>query len=178
MCAIDNSAYRSLNHVDTLTASSSLRQLKEMELLVAKNQGSATYYIPGFIFLTSLSQGTKGHMSFAKGHMPFDEKHMPIEAERGQLSETINEMPIQLQEMIKGLGKKVNAEVMEQAIIALCNWKALSAEELSQILKRAKIKLTRVYLTPMIEKKLLSYKYPEMPKHPNQAYVAATKGKH
>jgi hypothetical protein len=46
----------------------------------------------------------------------------------------------------------------------------MTADELSTILQREKRKLTRFYLSPMIEKTLLIYKYPEMPKHPYQTY--------
>ncbi len=176
--AIDNSAYRSLNHVDTLTASSSLRQLKEMGLLVAKNQGSATYYIPVPDFIASLSQESKEHMSSGKQHMLFgkeqmlfDEKGMPGDEEKARITNIVDDMPIEILEMIKKLGKKSSMELMEQAIIALCSWKALTTDELAQILKRDKNRLTRVYLTPMVEKNLLSYKFPGMPKHPNQAYI-------
>lgn len=45
--AIDNSSYRELNRVDTLTASQVLRRLRDCELLERRGKGSATYYVPG-----------------------------------------------------------------------------------------------------------------------------------
>ena len=54
--AIDNNAYRNINHVDTLTASSHLRRLRDNGLLSKKEKGRATYYTPTERFLSSLSE--------------------------------------------------------------------------------------------------------------------------
>ena len=48
--AIDNAAYRSINHTDTLNASVHLRRLRDLELLAMKGSGSRTYYVPGALF--------------------------------------------------------------------------------------------------------------------------------
>lgn len=173
--AIDNSSYRNLNHVDTLTASTSLRQLRDLDLLMAKNQSSATYYVPGPVFMDSLLKPSetngKQHMVEAKQHMLFDSKeHMPIlENENPPLTKLI-ELPEELQKIVGSLGKKTSVEKIEQAVLALCAWKDFTAEQLALIVKRDKNRLTRICLSPMIEKELLVYKYPEMPKHPNQTY--------
>jgi len=45
--AITNQDYRQLNGTDTLTASASLRKLREVELLVQKGKGNSTYYTLG-----------------------------------------------------------------------------------------------------------------------------------
>jgi hypothetical protein len=78
LCEIDNSDYRTLNHVDTLSASSSLRQLKEIEIFIAKNHGSATDYTPGLHFMASLSQSTEAHIPLRKGHIPLRKEHILI----------------------------------------------------------------------------------------------------
>jgi len=44
--ALNNSTYRELTKVDTLTASQSLRRLRDAGLLAQKGRGSATYYVP------------------------------------------------------------------------------------------------------------------------------------
>src|SRR3989339_413504 len=44
--AINNGTYRELTKVDTLTASQSLRRLRDAGLLAQKGRGSATYYVP------------------------------------------------------------------------------------------------------------------------------------
>lgn len=52
--AIDNAAYREINHTDTLDASTHLRHLRDLKLLEKKGAGSKTYYRPGDTFLASL----------------------------------------------------------------------------------------------------------------------------
>jgi ATP-dependent DNA helicase RecG len=44
--AFNNSTYRELTKVDTLTASQSLRRLRDAGLLAQKGRGSVTYYVP------------------------------------------------------------------------------------------------------------------------------------
>jgi ATP-dependent DNA helicase RecG len=51
---IDNAAYRDLNQVDVLNASTHLRRLRDQGLLEQRGKGSATYYIPTPRFLATL----------------------------------------------------------------------------------------------------------------------------
>lgn len=179
--AIDNTAYRNLNHVDTLTASASLRHLRDLELLFSKNHGSATYYVPGQVFIDSLinpKEQTKEHMPEAKEHMADPKEHMPGAKEHKVgtkedihvVTNSIENLPDDLKQMINSLGKKANPKLIETIILALCEWKEMTSDELAQLLRRDKRRLTRIYLSPMVNKKLLNHKYPEMPKHPNQTY--------
>lgn len=57
--AIDMATYQNLNEVDTLTANISLRQLSDLELLTAKNQGMTTDYLPGKKFIEALIKETQ-----------------------------------------------------------------------------------------------------------------------
>lgn len=50
--AINNGTYRELTRLDTLSASQSLRRLRDAGLLQQKGRGSATYYIPTESLLT------------------------------------------------------------------------------------------------------------------------------
>ncbi len=149
--AINNNAYRNINQVDTLTASASLRNLRDLGLLEAKNQGSKTYYLPTEQLLAPLKEQ---HQFEGKGH---------------QLEEFCN-LPDDLQFILTQLGKKVPSTKLREAIIALCEWKEMTTSELAAILKRDKKRLVRKYLTPMTKEGLLQYKYPQMLEHPGQAY--------
>lgn len=84
--------------------------------------------------------------------------------------ESVNDLPKDLQLIINKLEKRAREAVVEHTILALCGWREMTSDELSKLSKRDKAKLTRIYLSPMIEKGLLVYKYPEMLKHPHQAY--------
>ena len=48
--AIDNATFRQIGNCDTLRASKALREMREMELLISKGKGSASYYVPGSNF--------------------------------------------------------------------------------------------------------------------------------
>ena len=52
--AIDNTVYREINRADTLNASTHLRRLRKLDLLVKKGTGNRTYYVPGPAFIASL----------------------------------------------------------------------------------------------------------------------------
>jgi len=50
--SISNAEYRTINGVDTLTASAHLRRLRDLELLEQKGRGNTTYYTPTIKLLT------------------------------------------------------------------------------------------------------------------------------
>ena len=52
MGAITNADYRNINCVETLTASASLRRLRDLGLLEQKGRSNATYYVPTSKLLT------------------------------------------------------------------------------------------------------------------------------
>ncbi|MGJ7523270.1 hypothetical protein ACSFA0_22500 [Variovorax sp. LT1P1] len=68
--AIDNAAYRALNKVDTLAASSALRRLRDAGLLQQKGRGSATYYVPAERLGLGDAQPTEGSDSALSGNPP------------------------------------------------------------------------------------------------------------
>ena len=63
---MDNATYRSLNKVDTLTASDVLRRLRDAGLFTQMGRGSATWYQPTAVLLggapdsASLTRGPDG----------------------------------------------------------------------------------------------------------------------
>ena len=163
--AINNAAYRNLNQVDTLNASQSLRQLRDLDLLIQKNKASAAYYVLNEKQLKSmncLAQEPKEQV--------FGPKEQVLEPKKQVLE--FNDLPDNLQLAVKKIGKKAPKTAMEQIVLALCHWKEMTSEELSSLLQRDKARLIRIYLTPMVESGLLTYKFPGMIKHPRQAYRA------
>jgi ATP-dependent DNA helicase RecG len=61
--ALNNGTYRELTKVDTLTASQSLRRLRDAGLLAQKGRGSATYYVPTERLLDSGLSSDPGALS-------------------------------------------------------------------------------------------------------------------
>lgn len=69
-------------------------------------------------------------------------------------------------------GVKPRQEVVRQLLLELCSLQPMSAKELCKMLGRKDSKeLRRTYLRPMVNKGLLTLKYPETENHPHQAYV-------
>ena len=149
--AIDNSTYRQINDADTLTASNELRALRDKGLLTSEKQGKATYYTPGPKLKIS-----------------------PTDKEKQ--GEANTDMPEHIREKIVNLGTRPRKEKLQEVILELCEWRDLSAEEITKFLRRKDRKmLVRNSLTPLVESKKLVYTQPDMINHPDQKYRAANK---
>ena len=81
-------------------------------------------------------------------------------------------MPPPLKDMLDRLGNRPRKVEMQMAILALCRWQPLRADQLGELLKRNDEHLRITYLKPMQREGLLVFRYPESPNHPLQAYVA------
>ncbi len=159
--AIDNSAYRGLMHVDTLTASKDLRSLKASGLLDDRGSGSRTYYVAGPALQDFLADDGSMHAKAPSiiSNSPQSE-HLDVEA-----------LPMGLRARVGALGKRVQPEVAETLIRDLCAWQPLSADEIARIFGKTTNYLSNKYLYKMVREGRLEYKYPKMVKHPGQKYV-------
>lgn len=162
--ALDNAAYRSINRVDTLTASSRLRRLRDIGLLDQRGQGRSTYYLPTPALLGSSEAGASPNpldSGLSRGSDPLDTEELPRE----------------LAAAIEGLGKRARPEKVKQVITRLCAWQPLSGAQLGKILDRNPTYLSNNYLRQMLGAGELELLYPDSPAHPKQAYKAPAKGK-
>lgn len=159
--AIDNSAYRSLSHVDTLTASRSLRRLREQDILEDRGSGSRTYYVAGPV-MRDLAANDDASIHVKPASMDV----------RGNGATSVSDLPTGLRVRLQGMRRRVEPHVMEALIIDLCSWKPLSAEELASLLDKTTNYISSKYLYKMVREKKLKHLYPEMVKHPRQKYLA------
>jgi ATP-dependent DNA helicase RecG len=193
---IDNETYRELNGVETLKASQHLRRLREADLLEQHEKGRATYYEPTETLLgtepTSQSElpfdddtatasdasGPNDDTTQAEGT---SEQVAPPSSQAGEKSKQADRttsqaethaLPDELRTMLGDLSKKATAEELRRAILRLCQWKALSAAELSDYLQRGRRYLVHSHLNSMIEKGELERTQPDAPRSPNQKYRA------
>jgi len=179
--AIDNAAYRSINHVDTLAASGCLRRLRDLGTLEIRGAGSRTYYVPGPSMQAASGEthklGVETHKPGVETHKPGVETHKPgVETHKpgtpthnATADEPVPPEPIRSQ--IATAGSRPRQGTVKALIRALCSWRPLSARELVAHLGREDARdLTRTYLRPMIDAGELAYTIPEMPNHPNQKY--------
>jgi ATP-dependent DNA helicase RecG len=169
--AIDNAAYRDINHADTLTASAHLRRLRNLSLLAMKGAGNRVYYVPGETFTASLDveEGANTHHPQANTHQLAANTHHP-HANTHQLP---GPLPEALQARLPDAGSKPRRVALRALLLDLCRWHPLSARELAELLHRQDHKhLVRDFLTPMVAEGLLAYTIPEMENHPEQRYTA------
>jgi ATP-dependent DNA helicase RecG len=162
--AIDNAMYRAINRVDTLTASQSLRRLRDAGLLQQRERGSATYYVPGQR-LVSL-QGVPANPTT----LPPNLDSLPPKF--GGLSRKLDGVPETLRARVASLGRRSLPAELEQAIEALCRWRELGADEIAAIVARRRDTI-RDYLARMVRDGRLTLKFPDQPNHPHQAYRAS-----
>lgn len=173
--AINNAAYRDINHADTLEASTHLRRLRDLELLAKKGSGNRTYYVPGSAFPParppappqSRQPGPQSHQSGPQSH------------QSGDQAVTRGSLPPYLQVRLPEPGHRPAKDQLRDLIVELCRYRPLASRELAELLGRSQHKpLIRDHLTPLIEAGRLQYTIPEMPQHPQQKYttVAATPG--
>ncbi len=83
---------------------------------------------------------------------------------------SLKDLPVDLQNELKQLKQRVPSEEMDDLILRLCAAGSLTRRNLAMLLCREESNL-RQKLKSLIEKGQLHYLYPEMPNHPNQAYI-------
>ena len=145
MGAITNADYRNINSVDTLSASSHLRKLRDLGLLEQKGNGSATFYIP-----------TKRLL------LPSAEVHSIV----GELTCLSDD----LKNDITRLKRRDSADKIKSIIIRMCSVNYLKLGDIAKILGRGTEYVRVKFLLPMIEAGELELLYPHQSNHPYQAY--------
>lgn len=174
--AINNQTLRQLTGADVLTSSQDLRKLRELKLLTQKGKGSATYYLPGPLFPEETDASVQGaglatlaakHGTLANEHGTLGDQHGTLSASHGTFG---IDLPPDLQMRISQLGTRPG-EKIRPLILELCAIRPLPASHLAAILgNRNPRALKREHLEPMRTSGQLAYLYPEMERHPQQAY--------
>lgn len=149
MGAITNVDYRAINAVDTLTASSHLRRLRDFGLLEQKGSGNATYYVPSLKLLRPDPSPLPGGVQSVTGGV------LLLEA---------------LKKEVGSLKKRRSPTEIKALIRHLCSRQPLKLGEIAAVLGRAPKHVRDTYLTSMIKNEELEYIFPETPAHPLQAY--------
>ncbi len=160
--AVDNQTLRQLTGAEVLPVSQELRKLRDFGLLESKGRGSATYYVPGTAFPTS------EHTSLAAEHTALAGKHTALASEHPALA---HRLPADLQKRLMSLRKRPPETELREIILQLCDWQPLMATTLCEFLGRKDPdRLKRDHLNPMRKAGQLEYLYPDMERHPKQAY--------
>lgn len=161
--AIDNATYRQMSNCDVIQASYELRQLKKIGLFNSKGKGKGTYYVPSDTLSTPVEDLSTGVKNLSAG---VKEVSTPVE----DLS-TPALIDTSIKEQIDNLKlREHDASKMKNIIIQICQKRAVKAVEIANILGKGEDYIKRKYLTEMIDDGELTYLYPEMKNHPQQAY--------
>ena len=177
--AIDNATYRNLNKVDTLSASTALRRLRDAGLLAQQERGSATWYRPTEKLLGS--HGTRQQEAAGLSSMsdPLSSMSEPLSSmsespsseERDRLR---SQLPSQMLARIDAIGLRHPPEQMRALVIELCSLQAWRAEELALLLNRSPETVRQYYLRPLLAEKRIVMSRPDKPKSRQQAYRTST----
>lgn len=168
--AIDNQTYRQLSACDTLKASNDLRALRDIDLLEAKGQSRATYYIRGGALSRLIEPVPEGGGTLSEDTQDPNNQNEDTLIE--PVNSLLNQLPDNLKDLLNHLGQRTkDKEEVNELIIALCSWKPLKLSELAGLLQRRDKYLLYHFITPLRKAKKITYTIPEMPNHPNQAYT-------
>lgn len=181
--AINNGTYRELTKVDTLTASQSLRRLRDAGLLAQKGRGSATYYVPTERLvdsgLSSNPETLSSELDGLSSNPPaLSSNPEPLssnppgkfdEALRSQLLDGISGT---LAAKVGALGQRHPPHEVRDVVVALCQVRAWRADELSTVLRRNPEVVRQNYLRPLMREGRLTMTNPQEPNDPQQAYRA------
>lgn len=167
--AINNSIYRSLNGVDTLTASKGLRKLRSMDLLAEQDKSVRTSYIPGHEFnrLVTMDGSTGG------GGLTMDGKDQ-VDTISADIKTLMAAMPDKLRrEVVRAqLSARLKSEPALDLVVNLCKWRELSLSEISELLSKSPPHVSSKYVQPLLADGKITYTVPEMIQHPHQKYKA------
>ncbi|MCQ1550172.1 MAG: putative DNA binding domain-containing protein [Candidatus Accumulibacter phosphatis] len=182
--AIDNATWRDINKVDTLTASQSLKKLRDAGLLQQKGRGSATWYQPTGKMLgddDSLSSNPDGlssnplSLSRDLGSLSRDPNSLDkAEAERKtKLRQTLLAgLPGELAARVGALGRRSPPDAVRDVVLDLLQQRPWRLEELGQLLQRNPEYVRQKYVQPLLEGARIRMTRPEVPNDPEQAYRA------
>lgn len=181
--AINNGTYRELTKVDTLTASQALRRLRDAGLLAQKGRGSATYYVPTDRLLdkglssnpevlSSESDGVASNPPALTGNPEPLSSNPADKYDEALRSQMLDGISGTLAAKVGAVGKRHPPHEVQDVVVALCQVRAWSADELSTVLRRNPEVVRQNYLRPLMREGRLEMTNPREPNDPQQAYRA------
>ena len=176
---IDNARLREMSGLDTLKASSVLRNLRDRGLLEVHGAGSATYYELGARAASDRpelppdagdSRPDRPELDTDRPELHADRPE--LDADRPELDTDPSDLPSDLHEAIRSLGTRPRRSELRNVIESLCAWRALRPVELGSLLGIRPDNLTKRHLSSMVNDGILERIFPDNPNHPDQAYRA------
>lgn len=181
--AINNGTYRELTKVDTLTASQALRRLRDAGLLAQKGRGSVTYYVPTERLLdkglssnpevlSSESERLSSNPPALTGNPEPLASNPADKYDEALRSKLLDGITGTLAAKVGAVGKRHPPHEVQDVVVALCQARAWTADELSTVLRRNPEVVRQSYLRPLMREGRLAMTNPQEPNDPQQAYRA------
>ncbi|MCC6448589.1 MAG: putative DNA binding domain-containing protein [Chitinophagaceae bacterium] len=167
--AIDNQTFRQMADCDTLKASNELRSLKFFNLFEPKGKGKGTYYVAGKLLTTSLEAISTPPQNLSTPPLELSTPPPVLSASPPDLEALIQPIVARISQLNL---REHNPEKVKTIIQDLCALKPMKASEIASYFSKGENYIKRKYLREMIQDKQLTYLYPEMLNHPDQAYKA------
>ena len=149
--------------LDTLTASSALRRLRDAGLLSQQGRGSATWYQP--TDKLKMEAGLSSELERLSSK-PASLSSKPDPARMALL----DELPGQLAARIGALGQRHPPERVRDLVVELCQRRPWRADELALLLQRNPQSIRQNYLRPLLAQRRIAMNLPDTPSSPQQAY--------
>ena len=193
--AIDNATWRDTNKVDTLTASQSLKKLRDAGLFQQKGRGAATWYQPtskmlgdaeGLSSNPDALSSNPGALSSNPGALSSNPS--PLSSNPDALSSNpdpladparrvlLNALSGELAAQVGTIGQRHPPEEVRELVVALCSHRDCRAEELALLLARNVETVRQNYLRPLLRVGRIRMTHPEARNAPEQAYRAVNGG--
>lgn len=157
---ISNAEYRTINGVDTLTASAHLRRLRDLGLLEQRGRGNTTFYVPAAGLYTPGVISKAPHITQLSGELT---------PHTNSLNGEFFALPEELKNKINSFKKRTPPEAMKNLIKELCAFRPMKLSDLATILNRHPKYVREQYLNEMINQQELEHVFAD-PNHPHQAY--------
>ena len=82
-----------------------------------------------------------------------------------QIKDEIDELPARIN----------NKSIIEDIILKICDIHSFKLNELSELIGKSEKYIFREFIKPLLDQRKITYKYPDMINHPDQAYVTLNK---
>lgn len=171
---VRNSSLRDVTDLDPIQARRELHGLRAHGLLRMENQrGGAYYVLDARAEFAEPPAGTATGAGVDRGDLPPDRGD--LEAYRGDLTgdRGVHELSPDLQALLSGMGRRPRTPALRAIILRLCEEAFRKPSELAEYLGFDKDKLLERHLAPMVAEGKLIRRYPDNPRHPDQAYRTA-----
>jgi ATP-dependent DNA helicase RecG len=167
---VDNARMRQMTSEHSADVTKVLQVLVSKGVLVQDGQGRWTRYCLAapLIFRESSplhKEGSSVHLGPSSVHLGPSSVHLD------GLSELELDEISRIAEVAKRK-KQMTYSDMEAILVKLCQKRWLTKKQLAVLLQRNQDALRIRFLSPMVERNLLSLRYPETPNHMNQAYTS------